>query len=73
MKTMYERIKDMTAEEMQQFVYWVYQCGNRDGFDGCEDSPSGYFGGYLLSLPVTEVMPNDNINDLWKMYREMEA
>ena len=69
--TMYERIKDMSMEEMKQFIYWVYQCGNKDGFDGCEDSPSGYFGGYVLTLPVTEVMPNDNTDDLWNKFNEI--
>ena len=69
-KNMYERIKQMSMSEMKQFVYWVYRCGNKDGRDECECSPNGYFGGYVLTLPVTTLMPNDNINDIWDTFLE---
>ena len=68
METMYNRIKRMTKEEMQEFIYWVYSCGNRDGMEGLEDSYGiqSYFGGYLLTKKASEVMSNDSVSDLWK-------
>ena len=71
METMYERIKRMTPEEMRQFVYWVYLCGNRDGQKNLEDSPGSYFGGYMLNMNAKQVMPNDNVNDLWDNFKEI--
>ena len=71
MNNMYERIKNMSLEEMKQFVYWVYSCGNMDGWDKCGDSPSGYFGGYMLTLPADEIMPNDATDDLWNTFDEL--
>ena len=73
METMYERIKRMSQSEMKRFIYWVYLCGNRDGQRGCEDSPGdcSYFGGGILTKKANEVMPNDNTNDLWKMFDNM--
>lgn len=71
METMYERIKKMTEEEMREFVYWVYLCGNRDGEKGLEDSPSGYFGGYMLTMDAKQVMPNDSTSDLWDNFKEI--
>lgn len=72
--TMCERVKRMTPEEMQHFVYWVYMCGNKDGSMGLGDSPPGglisYFGGAMLNMDSTEVMPNDNIDDLWDRFEE---
>lgn len=68
-ETMYHRIKRMTPEEMQSFVYWVYKCGNEDGKMGLEDSPPdalpSYFGGAMLTYKAKQVMPHDNVNDLW--------
>ena len=68
MVTMYERIKNMSLEEMKDFIYWVYKCGNEDGFNGGSDTESGYFGGYMLGLPVTEVMKNNSTDDLWELF-----
>ena len=68
---MYERIKRMTPAEMDNFVYWVYLCGNRDGAKGLEDSPGGYFGGHMLDMDAKQVMPNDNVNDLWDNFKEI--
>lgn len=70
METMYERIKRMTPCEMQNFIYYVYLCGNLDGGAGLQDSPSGYFGGYILNRLATDVMPNDTTDDLWDDYRK---
>lgn len=53
---MYERVKEMTLEEMKAFVYWVYMNGNHDGQDGLQDCPAGYFGGYVLELPAEDVL-----------------
>lgn len=64
METMYERIKRMTEEEMRQFIYWVYLNGNRDGWTECCDSESSYFGGYMLTLPANEVIPNGDVDSL---------
>lgn len=71
METMYERIKRMTKSEMEAFVYWVYLMGNEDGYHQCCDSPSGYFGGYMLTLDREEVMPTDSIGDLWEKLDEV--
>ena len=69
--SMYERVKNMTQDEMNQFVYWIYMCGNKDGQDGCCDSPSNsFFGGHMLTLPANELMPNDNTDDLWDRFEE---
>lgn len=68
--SMYDRIKTMTAEEMRHFIYWVYMCGNEDGQLGLQDSPSGFFGGYMLTKNTKEVMPNDDVQDLWNDFDE---
>lgn len=70
-ETMYDRIKRMTKEEMRQFVYWAYLCGNRDGAKNLEDSPNSYFGGHMLNLEAKTVMPSDDINDLWDTFEEI--
>jgi hypothetical protein len=53
---MYEYIKTMSLEEMKAFIFWVYMNGNKDGNDGLCDDMSGYFGGYLLKLPASDVL-----------------
>ena len=70
METMYDRIKRMNEDEMKAFVYWVYLMGNEDGWNQHCDSDGGYFGGHMLILDREEVMPNDNISDLWDMLDE---
>lgn len=70
--TMHERVKRMSPEELRQFVYWVYLCGNRDGRQYMEDSPVvSYFGGVMLNMDSTEVMPNDNVRDLWDNFEKV--
>lgn len=66
METMYERIKRMSENEMEAFIYWVYMNGNKDGFKGYCDSPSkcSYFGGYMLTQEREIIMPNDSVSDL---------
>ena len=71
METMYERIKRMTESEMKQFIYWAYLCGNEDGKENLCDSPSGYFGGSLLSMDATKFMPNDTTDDLWGSFNKL--
>lgn len=58
METMYERIKSMTREEMQDFVYWVYKNGNLDGQDYlCDDYGNGsFFGGAMLDMDAEYIM-----------------
>ncbi len=70
METMYNRIKNMSMEEMKCFVYWVYLMGNEDGWNQCCDSEGGYFGGHMITLDREEVMPNDSIGDLWEKLDE---
>lgn len=70
METMYDRIKNMSMEEMKCFVYWVYLMGNEDGWNQCCDSEGGYFGGHMITLDREEVMPNDSISDLWEKLDE---
>lgn len=66
---MYERIKSMTQDEMREFIYWVYMNGNKDGEMNLCDSPvCSYFGGAMLNYDVSEVMPNNNVNDLWNAF-----
>lgn len=69
-ETMYDRIRRMTPEEMKTFVYWVYLNGNRDGATNCCDSPRAYFGGAMLNKDAREVMPNDNVKNLWDNFKE---
>ena len=70
METMYERIKRMTEEEMSEFIYLVYFCGNDDGRRNLCDSPYGsYFGGHLLTLDANKLMPNDKVDDLYKSWK----
>lgn len=59
METMYERIKRMTKEEMQDFIYWVYKNGNADGMENlCDDYGNhSYFGGAMLDMDMADVMP----------------
>lgn len=72
MERMYDRIKRMTTEEMERFIYWVYLCGNRDGCQHLEDSPGkwSFFGGHMLTEERTDLMPNDSIDDLWDMFEQ---
>lgn len=55
-----EYIKQMSHKEMQNFIYWVYQCGQRDAKMDAEDSPGdwSYFGGYMLKCPAVDVIKN---------------
>lgn len=54
---MYERIKSMTKEEMQDFVYWVYMNGNADGEENlCDSYGNSYFGGAMLDMDADDVM-----------------
>lgn len=72
METMYERIKRMSEEEMREFVYFVYLCGNRDAKDHyCDSKGNSYFGGYMLTKETKEVMPNDDVQDLWHAFKMM--
>lgn len=71
--TMYNRIKSMTPSEMQDFIYWVYLHGNRDGREGCQDSYGAlcsYFGGYMLTLPDREVIPDGIVEHLLDNFDE---
>lgn len=57
-ESMYERIKRMNKEEMQDFIYWVYMNGNADGKDNlCDTYGNSYFGGAMLDKDMAEVMP----------------
>lgn len=69
METMYDRIKRMTLGEMKEFVYWVYMNGNKDGEENICDSGGfeTYFGGFVLTIPANELMPNGNVEDLWSL------
>lgn len=68
-KTMYERIKNMTEEEMKEFIYMVYLAGNNDGKNNMCDSPSGYFGEAMLNMDTKELMSNDKVDDLWDRWK----
>ena len=69
---MYERIKTMTMEEMREFVYWVYLCGNRDGRDCLEDDfhESCFFGGSMLVKDMSSIMPKNAVSDLLDVFEE---
>jgi hypothetical protein len=69
--TMYKRIQQMTKKEMEQFIHFVYLCGNRDGIKGLEDSPNGFFGAEILSKKASEIMPNDSTDDLWHTFENI--
>lgn len=67
----YERIKNMSFEEMKEFIYWVYLYGALDGEKGCVDSPGGYFGGAMMRDSIA--LP-ENIDSMWDMYeRDRQA
>ena len=66
---MYERIKQMTKDEMRKFIYWVYMSGVKDGENGTYDSANGYFGGYIVDVPAEELIPN-GLDELWATYTE---
>ena len=67
----YERIKNMSFEEMKEFIYWVYLYGALDGEKGCVDSPGGYFGGAMMRDSIA--LP-ENIDIMWDMYeRDRQA
>lgn len=70
METMYERIKRMTKEEMQNFIYWVYKNGNEDGRENCCDDYGNhtYFGGHILDKDADDVMPK--VQELYTYYYE---
>ena len=56
MKTAYDKVKEMSLEEMETFIYWVYMNGNLDGQYSHEDSPyTSYFGGQLLRSKSSEI------------------
>lgn len=61
--TMYERIKNMTLEEMRAFLYYIYLAGNKDGMNFVQDSFSGYFA-RLTDFERADVMPNDRVEDV---------
>ena len=73
MEIMYERIKRMSIDEMKDFVYWVYLMGNEDGWNQHCDSDGGYFGGHILTIDKTEIMPNNTTYDLWDRLDEARA
>ena len=68
--TFEERIKQMSHKEMQNFIYWVYQCGWHDHSNGCEDSPGdwSFFGGAILKYPAVKVIEklDDYYGDSWR-------
>lgn len=64
MDTMYECIKKMDMEEMRDFIYWVYMCGNKDGEENlCDTYGDSYFGGAMLSMDAEDVM--NDMNAYW--------
>lgn len=46
--TVYERVKAMTLDEMNDFLHWVYTCGNINGFDENSDDEIMFFGAKFL-------------------------
>ena len=68
--TFEERIKKMSHREMQNFIYWVYQCGQRDAKMNAEDSPGGwsFFGWAILDYPAEKVIEklDDYYGDNWR-------
>lgn len=68
--TFKERIKKMSHREMQNFIYWIYQCGQRDAKTNAEDSPGdwSFFGGAILKYPAEKVIEKlDNYyGDDWR-------
>lgn len=68
--TFEEYIKQMSHKELQNFIYWVYQNGQEDHRNGCEDSPGdcSFFGGGILDRPAYEVLAklNDYYGKDWR-------
>ena len=63
---MCDRIREMTNEELRNFIYWVYTQGKQDGRAGVSDSEKGFFGGAILaySAGVIEHMWNPEVREI---------
>lgn len=59
---MYDYIKQLDLDTMKRFIYWVYSCGNYDGYNDAEDSPGdcSFFGGAMMNRTVGEVVDGTN-------------
>ena len=68
MGTVYDKLKNLTFEEMRSFVYWVYMNGVLDGSHDRADSWGGFFGGEFLEKEANNLP--DNIDNLWDLYEE---
>lgn len=66
MEAVYDKLKNLTFEEMRSFIYWVYMNGVLDGGNDCADSWGGFFGGAFLQQDASKLP--DNIDDLWDLY-----
>lgn len=58
MKTVYDRIKEFSCEEMRDFIYWIYMMGQADCERGLQDDESGYFGGAILNYDANNIPEN---------------
>lgn len=68
MKTVYDRIKNFTREEMRNFIYWVYMMGQADCERGLQDDESGYFGGAILDCDADNIP--ENVSELLNLLPE---
>lgn len=62
----YEYIKNMSEEEMNHFIYWVYMHGQLDADWDLRDDESGFFG-HLASIDSEEVFDTcEKTNSKWQ-------
>ena len=62
--SIYEKVKNMSLEEMKRFIYWVYINGVKDGQANSYDDESGYFGGHVLEQEANTVFPDGTVDSL---------
>ena len=62
--SVYEKVKNMSLEEMKKFIYWVYVNGVNDGRANSYDDESGYFGGRVLEYDSNIVFPDGTVDSL---------
>ena len=57
--TVFEWLQSAEKEEVQEFIWEVYHCGNVDGRQYAEDSPPGnlpsFFGTMILNREIDDV------------------
>ncbi len=62
--SVYEKVKNMSLEEMKKFIYWVYTNGVNAGKANLYDDKSGFFGGRVLEYDANIIFPDGTVESL---------